>query len=157
MPNGRSVVDGADIVCSTTNSTEPVVLGEWLCEGQTVMSIGNSDPTITRREVDAEVFTRASDIVIHDWDSVHANNQIELLNLVESGDVDPERIHLLGDIVAGRATVKSAPDNIVYYKSNTGLAMQFAAAGAILYRKLKDATNRVVPRDWLASEQYGIG
>ena len=157
MPNARSVVDGADIVCSTTNSTEPVVLGEWLREGQTVMSIGNSDPTVTRREVDADVFARASDIVIHDWDSVHANDQIELLERIESGDVDRERIHLLGDIVAGRAVVKSTPDNIVYYKSNTGLAMQFAAAGAILYRKLKDASNRVVPREWLASEQYGIG
>ena len=157
MPNARSVVDGADIVCSTTNSTEPVVRGEWLREGQTVMSIGNSDPTVTRREVDAEVFARASDIVIHDWDSVHANNQIELVERIESGDVDRERIHLLGDIVAGRTVVKSTPDNIVYYKSNTGLAMQFAAAGAILYRKLKDASNRVVPREWLASEQYGIG
>lgn len=157
MPNARSVADKADIVCTTTNSTDPVVLGEWLREGQMVMSIGNSDPTVTRREVDADVFTRASDIVIHDWDSVHANRQMELLDLIEAGEIDPERIHLLGDIVAGRATVKSTPDNIVYYKSNTGLAMQFAAAGAILYRKLRNASNRVVPREWLASEQYGIG
>ena len=157
MPGARSVVDGADIVCSTTNSTEPVVLGDWLSAGQTVMSIANSDPTVTRREVDSEVFARASDIVIHDWDSVHANRQIELLELIESGEVDPARVHLLGDIVAGRAGVTSTPDNIVYYKSNTGLAMQFAAAGAILYRKLKTRSNRVIPRDWLASEQYGIG
>ena len=157
MPDARSVVDGADIVCSTTNSTEPVVSGEWLRTGQTVMSIANSDPTVTRREVDAEVFARASDIVIHDWDSVHANNQIELLEPIESGAVDRARVHLLGDIAAGRANVKSTPDNIVYYKSNTGLAMQFAAAGAILYRKLKGATNRVIPREWLASERYGIG
>ena len=157
MPDARSVFEGADIVCATTHATQPAVLGAWLSEGQTVMSIANSDPTITRREVDAEVFSRASDIVIHDWDSVHANKQIELLEPIESGDVDRSRVHLLSDLVAGRAEVKSTPDNIVYYKSNTGLAMQFAAAGAILYRKLKRESNRVIPREWLASEQYGIG
>jgi hypothetical protein len=47
---------------------------------------------------------------------------------------------------------------IVYYKNNTGLAMQFAAAGAIIYPKLlAEGTNRVIPREWFASEQYGIG
>ena len=156
--DARSAIDGADIVCSTTNSTEPVILGSWLQDGQTVMSIANSDPTITRREVDRETFLRASDIVINDWDSLHANRQIELLELLDSGEVDRDRVHLLGDLAAGRVTVKSRPDNIVYYKSNTGLAMQFAAAGAIIYEKMRAAgTNRVIPREWLASEQYGIG
>ena len=73
----QAVVEGADIVCSTTNSTEPVLRGEWLSEGQMVVSIGNSDPTITRHEVDDETLKRASQIVINDWDSVHTNKQIE--------------------------------------------------------------------------------
>ena len=66
---------------------------------------------------------------------------------------------MLGDIFAGKAQVKSTPDNIVYYKNNTGLAMQFAAAGAIIHRNMMKAggTNRVIPREWLAAEQYGIG
>ena len=47
---------------------------------------------------------------------------------------------------------------IVYFKNNTGLAMQFAAAGAIIYPKLREeGTSHVIPREWLASEQYGIG
>ena len=143
MPNARSVVDGADIVCSTTNSTEPVVRGEWLREGQTVMSIGNSDPTVTRREVDADVFARASDIVIHDWDSVHANNQIELLERIEGGDVDPERIHLLGDIVAGRATVK------IHARQHRLLQEQHRPRDAVRRRRrdpLPQAQRRIQPR-----------
>ena len=158
MADARSVVDGADIICCATNTTEPVLFGEWLREGQTVISIANSDATVTRREVDEATFARAADIVINDWDSVHANNQIELLEPIDAGLVDRNRVHLLGDIAAGRVEVKSRPDNIVYYKNNTGLAMQFAAVGAILYRKLNEAgTDRVIPREWLASEQYGIG
>ncbi len=155
----KAVVEGADIVCTATNSTEPVLRGEWLSEGQMVVSIGNSDPTITRHEVDDETLTRASQIVINDWESVHTNKQIELLDLIESGLVDRDNIYLLGDIFAGKVSVKSLPDNIVYYKNNTGLAMQFAAAGAVLHRNLMKSggTNRVVDREWLAADEYGIG
>ncbi len=157
VSSARAAVEGADIVCSATNSTEPVVQGAWLCPGQVVMSIGNSDATVTRREVDEETFMRADHIVINDWDSVYSNRQIELIERLEDGSVERDRVHLLGDIVIGQAEAKSAPETIVYYKSNTGLAMQFAAAGAILYDKLKTISNRVVPREWLGSEQYGIG
>lgn len=156
--DARSAVDGADIVCSATNTTEPVVFGEWLREGQVVMSIANSDATVTRREVDRETFLRSSDIVINDWDSVRSNRQVELLEPLEAGAVDRGRVHRLPDLVAGRGSVRSGPGNIVYYKSNTGLAAQFAAAGGVIYRKMLQAgPDRVVPREWLASERYGRG
>lgn len=156
--DARGAVDGADIVCSATNTTEPVVFGEWLREGQLVMSIANSDATVTRREVDPETFLRSSDIVINDWDSVHSNRQVELLELLEAGALDRGRVHQLADLVAGRVSVRSRSDNIVYYKSNTGLAMQFAAAGGVVYRKmLRAGCGRVIPREWLASERYGRG
>jgi alanine dehydrogenase len=157
-PSPRDVARGADIVCCATNRVEPVLFGEWLEDGQMVISIVNSDRTITRREVDEATFARSGDIVIHDWDSVDQNRQIELLEPIEKGLVDRSRVHLLGDIMCGKVVVKAGPGRIVYYKSNTGLAMQFAACGAILLRKLQEqGTNRVIPREWLASEQYGLG
>ncbi|MEC8726117.1 MAG: hypothetical protein VYE62_12165 [Pseudomonadota bacterium] len=159
VSDARTVVEGSDIVCCATNTTTPVLRGEWLCNGQMVVSIVNSDPTATRREVDNETFIRASDIVINDWDSVYSNKQIELIEPLEAGLVKKENVHVLGEIFAGRAQVKSAPDNIIYYKNNTGLAMQFAAAGALIQSKMAegDNTNRIIPREWLAADQYGIG
>jgi hypothetical protein len=57
--------------------------------------------------------------------------------------------------LAERKTVKQQDGKIIYYKNNTGLGMQFAAAGAVVYRKMKDMdTNRTIPREWLASEKY---
>lgn len=154
----EEVVGGSDIVCCATNSTSPVLSGDWLEKGQMVISIANSDVTGKRHEVDEATFARSDDIILTDWDSVYANKQTELLDLIENGTVDQERVHLLGDVLTGRATVRSTTDNIVYYKNNTGLAMQFAAAGAIVCRKLKqEGTNLVVPNEWLASEQYSIG
>jgi ornithine cyclodeaminase/alanine dehydrogenase-like protein (mu-crystallin family) len=66
-------------------------------------------------------------------------------------------VHTLGDIVSGKARLSGERETIVYYKNNTGLAMQFAACGAIIYPKLRaEGTNRVIPREWLAGSQYGL-
>ena len=149
----REAVDGADIVCCATNAAEPVFDGDWLVPGQTVVSIVNSDVTGRRTETDATVFARAARIVINDWDSVHANEQVELLEAIEDGRVKESDVHLLGDIVTDRAAARLSDDEIVYYKNNTGLGMQFAAAGAIVWQKMKDAdTPYVIPTEWLGSD-----
>ena len=153
----REVVRGADIVCCCTNSKVPVFRGEWLEDGQMVITIANSDVLITRSEVDETVFARAREIIINDWASVVANRQVELLSQIEKGVVRRENVHELGDIVAGKAKLARDPKAIVYYKNNTGLAMQFAACGAILHRKLKaEGTNRTIPLEWFAGGKYGL-
>ena len=152
----RAVVRGADVVCCATNSKAPVFEGAWLEPGQMVVSIANSDVMATRREVDEAVFARAREIIINDWDSVTANRQVELLKPIEKGLVRRENVHTLGDIVAGKSRLSGERDAIVYYKNNTGLAIQFAACAAILYRKLKvEGTKRTIPREWFAGLQYG--
>ncbi|MBX9774104.1 MAG: hypothetical protein K2Y71_06785 [Xanthobacteraceae bacterium] len=134
-----------------------MLAGRWLEPGQMVVTIVNSDVIETRSEVDENVFTRASDIVVNDWEGVAANRQIELLHPIEKGLVKRERVHELRDIVAGKVKVRQSPHEILYYKNNTGLAIQFAACGAILYRKLlAEGTNRTIPRDWFASQKYSI-
>ena len=55
------------------------------------------------------------------------------------GLVKREDVHELGAIVAGKAKLRRDPGAILYYKNNTGLAMQFAAAGAIVARKMAAA------------------
>ena len=103
------------------------------------------------------MFARASDIIVNDWEGVIANRQIELLHPIEKGLVKRERVHELRDIVAGKVKVRQTPGEILYYKNNTGLAIQFAACGAILYKKLMaEGTNRTIPRDWFASQKYSI-
>jgi len=117
-----------------------------------VITIANSDVLNTRREVDEKTFARARAIVINDWESVSANRQVELLEPIEKGLVRRERVHTLGELVAGKATLARDPGAIVYYKNNTGLAMQFAACGAIIHRKLAaEGTERTIPREWFAS------
>jgi len=148
----RAVVRGAHIVCCATNSKTPVLDGDWLEGGQMVITIANSDVINVRREVDEKTFARAGAIIINDWDSVTANRQVELLEPIEKGLLRREDVYTLGDLVAGKARLNVSPGTIVYYKNNTGLAMQFAACGAIIYRKLAaEGTTRTIPREWFAS------
>jgi ornithine cyclodeaminase/alanine dehydrogenase-like protein (mu-crystallin family) len=155
MDDPKQVVEGADIICCATSSKHPVFKGEWLSKGQMVVSIANTDVTMVRHEVDSTVLERADDIIVNDWTSVESNHQIELLDLIAKGTVKREHVHELGEIFTGQVPLQQKPDNIIYYKNNTGLGMQFAAAGAVLYRKmLAEGTNRVVPREWLMSEKY---
>jgi alanine dehydrogenase len=151
----RDAVRGAHIVACCTNSKVPVLNGEWLEPGQMVITIANSDVINSRYEVDETTFARASEIIINDWASVDANRQVELSGPIAKGLVKRENVHELGDIVAGKVKLRRDPDGIIFYKNNTGLAMQFAACGAILHRKLvAEGTNRTIPSEWFASGKY---
>jgi ornithine cyclodeaminase len=151
----KAVIEGAHIVCCATNTKQPVFDGDWLEDGQMVISIVNSDVTAKRTEIDETTFARATQIVVNDWPSVEANGQVELLEPIRSGLVDREQVFELGEVLAERADVRQSAGNIVYYKNNTGLGMQFAAAGAIIYKKLiEEGTAKIIPREWLAGENY---
>ena len=153
--NDIEVVAGADIVSCCTNASRPVFEGDWLEPGQMVVTVVNSDVTFKRNEVDETTFARATDIVVNDWASVESNGQVELLDPIEKGLVDRTRVFELGDLLAGKIELRQTNDNLLFYKNNTGLGMQFAAAGAVIYNKIKDQkSNREVPREWLASEEY---
>ncbi len=153
----REVVRGADVVACCTNSKVPVLNGEWLEPGQMIITIANSDVINARHEADETTFARASEIIINDWDSVDANRQVELSGPIGKGLVKRENVHELGDVVAGKVKLRRDPKGIVFYKNNTGLAMQFAACGAILHRKLvAEGTNRTIPKEWFASGKYHL-
>lgn len=158
VENPRSCVTGMDIVCCATNAMEPVFDGDWLEDGQFVCSIANSDVTNKRSEVDEKTFRRAHSIIVNDWESVVDNDQSELLDPIASGTVDRANVHELGDVFTGKQLIQQAArgektKGVIYYKNNSGLAIQFAAAGAILHeRVLKAGGNKSIPKEWLGSD-----
>jgi alanine dehydrogenase len=151
----RAVVKGADIICCATTAMTPVFDGDWLEDGQMVVSIANSDVTNKRSEVDRRTYERANAIIINDWESVVDNDQTELTEPLAQGMIRKEQIHELGDLLIGKTRI-SAPAGtrgIVYYKNNSGLAIQFAAAGGILYRRaIAQGNNKTIPTEWLGSD-----
>ncbi len=158
VPNPRDAVTGADIVCCATSSATPVFDGDWLEHGQMVISIANSDVNHKRNEVDRRTYERARGVIINDWESVYENKQTELLEPLEKGALRREQIYELGDLFTGKADVRqlqsgAEQEGIVYYKNNSGLAIQFAAAGGMIYRRaLEQGGCKEIPTEWLGSD-----
>jgi hypothetical protein len=69
-----------------------------------------------------------------------------------------DEVHELGDLLTGKARLTTAVGasgeaGINYYKNNSGLAIQFAAAGGILYRRaIAEGSNKTIPTEWLGSD-----
>jgi ornithine cyclodeaminase/alanine dehydrogenase-like protein (mu-crystallin family) len=157
----KAAVTGADVICCATSSAVPVYDGEWLEDGQMVVSIANSDTTHKRIEVDRRTFERARAVIINDWESVAENDQTELLEPIAEGIVDRDQVIELGELFTGAQSViqpgrDRGEEGIVYYKNNSGLAIQFAAAGGIIYRKaLAEGGCKEIPTEWLGSDLSG--
>ena len=84
---------------------------------------------------------------------MYSNNQIELLDPIEQGLVSWDRICTLGEVVAGTTALEAQPGDIVYYKNSTGMGIQMAAAGALIYRKAVEAgVGQEIPTEWFGSD-----
>jgi alanine dehydrogenase len=158
VTDARAAVAGADVVCCATTSMKPVFDGDWLEDGQLVVSIANSDVTNKRSEVDRRTYERANAVIVNDWESVIDNDQTELLDPLKEGMIREDQIYQLGDLLTGKAHITQPPreaakNGIIYFKNNSGLAIQFAAAGGILYRKaIQEGSNKTIPTEWLGSD-----
>ncbi|MET7699378.1 ornithine cyclodeaminase family protein [Streptomyces sp. NPDC005485] len=124
VDSAEEAVAGLPMVAACTLSSTPVVRGEWLAPGCTVVSVGSFEPT--RSEVDAEVVRRAAAVVVDDPATAaeHAGPVVEALR---AGRLSPEQLIPLGEVLTGRRSARTHPEDIVFYNS-VGLGVQDAAA-----------------------------
>jgi len=109
--------------------------------------LGRDQQTLRGRPAHYE---RASAVIINDWESVIDNDQTELLEPLKEGVIRKEQIHELGDLLTGKRGSPSRPADrprrIIYYKNNSGLAIQFAAAAAsCIARRLRRDNKTIRP------------
>jgi ornithine cyclodeaminase len=133
--SAEEAVTGASLVAACTLSSTPVVRGEWLAPGCTVVSVGSFEPT--RREVDTEVLRRAvhSGAVVVDDPATAAEHAGPVVDALRTGLLTKPLG--LGDVLTGRAAARTAPGGIVYYNS-VGLGIQDAAAAWAVVRAAKE-------------------
>lgn len=131
----RAAVAGADIVVTATTSTEPVVLGEWLEPGCTVLSVGSFAPD--RSEVDGALLARAAAVVVDDV-ATAVRQAGPIVAVLRDGRLGEDRIRALGPIVAGLAPGREAAGDVVFYNS-VGLGVQDAAAAAVIVDRARAA------------------
>ena len=153
VTSAEAVVKGSDIIMCATNSSEPVFNGNWLEPGQLVTTIANTDGVHRRTEADATTMLRADFIVMNNIETALTNQQRELLDLIEAGNFGWDKVSELGQVSVGTRIRGEMTKQIVYYKSNTGVGIQFAATGALIYEACKkQGLGRELPSEWFGAD-----
>jgi len=126
----ENAVRGADIVVTTTPSTVPVVLNDWISPGMHINCIGADAPD--KQELDPNILKRAK-IVVDDMEQASHSGEINVpvkMGIIKPKDVWGE----IGEIVAGLKKGRTSSDEITVFTS-TGLAIQDAVTANIAYKK----------------------
>jgi ornithine cyclodeaminase/alanine dehydrogenase-like protein (mu-crystallin family) len=127
-PSARESLDGADIVVTATNSSEPVLERAWLAPGAHVNAVGAS--LRSHRELDvatvaaAELFTDSRESI--------ANEAGEFQLAISEGAITgPEHVlAVIGELVNGEHQGRSGPQALTLFRS-LGVAVEDLAAAEL--------------------------
>jgi alanine dehydrogenase len=125
----REAVAGADLVCTTTASREPVLRGDWLAPGAHVNAVGAS--VAGSRELDTSAVVRAR-LFVDRRESTLAEAGDFIIPKAE-GAVGDEHIQAeLGEVLLGSRPARRSRDEITLFKA-LGLAVEDLAAARLVY------------------------
>jgi len=130
VPSARQAVTAGEIVATCTRSREPVVLGEWLQPGQTVLTIGSYAPD--RREIDLQATGRATTFVdLLSKSRVMCGPFVEAL---AAGIIVEADVVEIGAVLSDPRMGRRSPEEIVIFHS-LGIGTQDAAASWVTYER----------------------
>jgi ornithine cyclodeaminase/alanine dehydrogenase-like protein (mu-crystallin family) len=130
--DAREAVKDADIICTVTSASEPVLFGDWVKPGAHVNVVGSSGPGPA--EIDQDLVVRSRFIADHrEHVLVHG---AEFLRAKQSGAVSDSHVAAeIGEVLSGAKPGRTATNEITLYKS-LGHAVQDIAATAWLYQHI---------------------
>jgi ornithine cyclodeaminase/alanine dehydrogenase-like protein (mu-crystallin family) len=96
---------------------------------------------------------RSDFIVLNNRQTAITNQQRELLDLIDEGKLGWDKVCELGEVLIGKHPGRTDATQIIFYKSNTGVGIQFAAAGALIYEACrKGGLGRELPTEWFGAD-----
>jgi ornithine cyclodeaminase/alanine dehydrogenase-like protein (mu-crystallin family) len=157
VPQPEDALGGADIALCATNSIDNVFFERWIEPGMHVSSI-----KIT--EIELAAIRRADRLVLHTHDDKPLHITTTGLDVAEKGSnkgwalgtgIDFARTPTLAEVIAGQTSLRGAESEVTCFINNLGLGYQFAAAGAVVYRKAKEAgLGHDLPTDWFTQDVH---
>jgi ornithine cyclodeaminase/alanine dehydrogenase-like protein (mu-crystallin family) len=149
----REAVEGSDFVQAATAAWDPVFDGHLVEKGMYVCSIGGSDASNKRREIDDETLRRADIYVVHSKEVARLDQSPDVWEAAQKGIVQWESIHEIQDLVASKVAGRTTPDQITVFNNNTGAGTQFAALGAAVLRRARAlGLGKELPTEWFLED-----
>lgn len=153
----ESAVKGADVVMCASSSIDNIFFEPWIEPGVHLSSI-------KRPEIETKAIQRADKVVIHTRDATPMHIATKGLELPERTEgqgwamteaVDMARLTTLPEIIAGKAKGRTSDEEVTCFLNNLGMGFQFAAAGAVVYRKAKETgAGQDLPTDWFTEDVH---
>ncbi len=130
-PTAQAAVKDADIICTTTSSHEPVLLGEWIAPGAHINAVGTALPNA--RELDTSAVLKSR---------LYTDRRESLLNeagefIIPKNERALTEAHIvgeLGNLVIGKIAGRRSRDEVTLFKS-LGSAIEDLAAAQHIYTK----------------------
>lgn len=131
METAQTAVEGADIICTTTPSPDPILFGEMVSDGVHINAVGSCSPMT--RELDTAAVVKSRLFV--DKRESTLNEAGDFLIPRSEGIIGDEHIvGEIGDILSGRIEARKSEDEITLFKS-LGLGVEDLASAAHIYQK----------------------
>jgi alanine dehydrogenase len=140
--SAAEAVHGADIVCTATTSSQPVVNGADLSPGVHINAIGANHAH--KRELDDEAVASADVIVV---DSVEQSRQEagDLIIAFHGDEICWTGVKKLSEIVAGKATGRTSDTEVTLFKSNGIASWDLAVAMKVYAAACEKKLGRELP------------
>jgi len=138
----QQALDGADLIVLATAAREPIIQSDWVAPGAHIAAVGACRPD--QREMDSALVGRAR--VFVDSRTSALNEAGDIVLAIRDGCFEESRIAgELGDLVAGRVSGRTHPDEVTLFKS-LGMAVEDVAAAHLAYvRATERGLGRGVP------------
>jgi len=137
MDSARAAVEGADLICTTTAATSPVLEGRWIAPGAHVNAVGACFKA--NRELDTAAVVRSRLYVDRRESALHEAGDF-LIARDEGAVGDSHILGELGDVLLGRVPGRTSPDQVTLFES-LGVAIEdLAAAHRIHQRAIQTGT-----------------
>ena len=129
----EALIRGADVVCTCTNASEPVLPLDWLKSGAHVNAVGASG--LWARELDVETVA-ASSLFVDRRESA-LNESGEYRAAADAGAIGPEHILAeLGEVLVGVHPGRQSDAELTLFKS-LGLAVEDLAAAELVVARAR--------------------
>ena len=131
ISSAEEAVSKADLICTTTAATNPILRGEWISPGAHINAIGASVPG--HRELDSRAM--AMSLLYTDRRESLFNEADDFRIPLKEGSIKKDHLRgEVGEVLAEKITGRTSDSDVTLFKS-LGLAVEDLAAAHHVYMK----------------------
>jgi len=134
VPAAEEAVRGADLICTVTSASTPILQGDWLSPGAHINAVGSSIPAT--RELDTNAVVR-SRLFVDRRESTTSEAGDFLFPKREGAIGDDHILAEVGEVLLGLREGRRSPEEITLFKS-LGLAVEDLAAAHYVYEQARE-------------------